>query len=228
MEVKVLRILVIEDEKKLSGLIKRGLLEQGHAVDAVFTGEEGEALVGDIPFDLIILDIILPGKDGLEVCRSLRLKKIDVPILMLTCKNSLADKVKGLDTGADDYLVKPFDFEELYARIRALLRRERSTVNSRLTAGNIILDTVSKEVWLDGEPLEIIGKEFAILEYLMRHPNAAITRTMIEQHVWNMDLNSNPNLVEVYISRLRDKLEREGQESMIQTVRGAGYRLKIQ
>lgn len=221
-----MRILVIEDEKKLSGVIKRGLAEQGYAVDAALTGEEGEALVNDIPYDVIILDIILPGKDGLEVCRSLRLKKVNTSILMLTCRSSLADKIKGLDCGADDYLVKPFDFEELCARIRALLRRERIILSSQITVGDIVIDTISREVWRGSRSIEITGKEFAILEYLMRRPNCAVTRTMIEQHVWNMDVSSNPNLVEVYISKLRSKLNREGEESVIQTVRGAGYRLR--
>jgi DNA-binding response OmpR family regulator len=222
-----MRILIIEDEKKLFGLIKRGLSEQGYAVDAVYTGEEGEALISDTPFDLIILDIILPGKDGLGVCQSIRQKKINTPILMLTCKNSLGDKVKGLDCGADDYLAKPFAFEELYARIRALLRREKITITPRMSVGDIVMDTVSKEVWRGGKPLDISGKEFAILEYLMRRHDSTVTRTMIEQHVWNMDLNSNPNLVEVYVSKLRDKLEQDGEDRVIHTIRGAGYRLKV-
>ena len=145
---------------------------------------------------------------------------------MLTCKNSMADRVKGLDTGADDYLAKPFEFEELYARVRALLRRERTIITARLIVSDLVMDTVSKEVWQDGKPVEIIGKEFSILEYLMRHPNTPVTRTMIEQHVWNMDSSGNPNLVEVYISKLRTKLEKPGQESLIQTIRGAGYRIK--
>ncbi len=222
-----MRILIIEDDKKLSSLVKRGLSEQGYAVDAVYTGEEGEALINDTPYDLVILDIILPNKDGLAVCRSLRQKKINALILMLTCKNSQSDKVRGLDCGADDYLVKPFDFEELYARCRALLRREKSTVTPRITFGDIIMDTVSKEVWRNGKRLDILGKEYAILEYLLHHPGQAVTRTMIEQHVWNMELNSNPNLVEVYISKLRAKLDRPGEESLIETVRGSGYKLRM-
>lgn len=222
-----MRILIIEDDSKLSALLKRGLIEQGYAVDAVYTGEEGEALLGDTPYDLVIMDIILPGKDGLEVCQSLRQKKINTLILMLTCKNSQADKVRGLDCGADDYLVKPFDFEELYARCRALLRREKNTLTPRITVGDIVMDTVSKEVWRDGKLLAILRKEFAILEYLLRRPGQTVTRSMIEQHVWNMELNSNPNIVEVYISKLRAKLDREGEESLIQTVRGTGYRLRM-
>lgn len=222
-----MRILVVEDDTKLAALIKRGLSEQGYAVDCALTGEEGEVLLAGIPYDLLILDILLPGKDGLEVCRSLRASRIQTPVLMLTCKNRLIDRITGLDSGADDYLAKPFEFPELYARIRALLRREKTTLSPRLSAGHITLDTVSKEVWKDGVPVEINPKEFAILEYLMRQPNCAVTRIMIEQHVWNMDLNSNPNLVEVYISKLRAKLDGPGQENLIQTVRGAGYRLRV-
>jgi DNA-binding response OmpR family regulator len=222
-----MRILIVEDDKKLSSLLKRGLTEQGYAVDQVFTGEEGETLISDTPYDLVILDIILPGKDGLAVCQSLRQKKINALILMLTCKNSQSDKVKGLDCGADDYLAKPFDFEELYARCRALLRREKNTIAPRITVGDIVMDTVSKEAWRTGKRLDILGKEFAILEYLLRHPGQAVTRTMIEQHVWNMELNSNPNLVEVYISKLRAKLDRPGEESLIDTVRGSGYKLRV-
>jgi DNA-binding response OmpR family regulator len=221
-----MRILVVEDEKRLSEIIKQGLIEQGFAVDTVYTGEECEAIVGDSQFDLIILDIILPGKDGLEVCRSLRLKKNNTSILMLTCKNSMADKVKGLDSGADDYLSKPFEFEELYARVRALLRRERTVINTQLIVGDLVMDCQTKEVLMNGRPIEILGKEYSILEYLMRHPNHLVTRTMIEQHVWSIDMNNNPNLVEVYISKLRAKLNIEGKDSMIQTVHRAGYRIK--
>lgn len=222
-----MRILIIEDDKKLSSLLKRGLIEQGYAVDAVYTGEEGEALINDTPYDLVILDIILPNKDGLAVCQSLRQKQFNTLFLMLTCKNSQADKIKGLDCGADDYLVKPFDFEELYARCRALLRREKNTIAPQITVGDIVMDTVSKEVWRNGKRLDILGKEYAILEYLLHHPGQAVTRTMIEQHVWNMELNSNPNLVEVYISKLRAKLDRPGEESLIETVRGSGYKLRM-
>jgi DNA-binding response OmpR family regulator len=223
-----MRIMVVEDEKKLSSLIKQGLKEQGYAVDAVLTGEECEASLRDHPFDLIILDIMLPGKNGIEVCKSLRSKKISTPILMLTCKTSLEDKVKGLDSGADDYLTKPFEFEELQARVRALLRRKKTTLATpRLTAGNIVLDTLTKEVWRNNEPIRITKKEFAILEYFMRNPNVAITRTMIEHHVWSMDSSRNPNLVEVYISKLRAKFEIPGQENIIETVLGVGYRLKV-
>jgi DNA-binding response OmpR family regulator len=145
---------------------------------------------------------------------------------MLTCKSSLEDKVKGLDSGADDYLVKPFEFEELYARVRALLRRERTALSTHLILGNIGINLVTKEVRRDGKPLNIIGKEYAILEYLVRHKDAPVTRTMIEEHIWNIEATGNPNLVEVYISKLRSKLDEDGQASLIQYVRGAGYRIK--
>lgn len=221
-----MKILVIEDRKELCDLIKRGLAEEGYAVDGVLTGEDGEDLLSEFPYDLIILDIVLPGKDGLLVCKSLREKRLATPILLLTVKNSAEDKVKGLDSGADYYLTKPFDFEELYAVVRSLLRREPTIASTRITIGEIVIDTISKEVFSDGRAIEMTAREFAILEYLARRPNRAVTRTMIEQHVWNMDTITGPNVVDVYICRLREKLDRPGKESIIETVRGAGYRLK--
>jgi DNA-binding response OmpR family regulator len=220
-----MRILVVEDEKELAGIIKRGLIEEGYAVDTAYTGEEGEILAESIPYDLIILDVILPKKDGVEVCRSLRQKRIKSPITMLTAKDSISDRVKGLDSGADDYLVKPFAFEELYARVRALLRREENLLPQKLEAGDLVIDTTTRQVWKGRRLIELTGKEYAILEYLMRHPNLVITRTMMEQHIWNLELDSSSNLVDVYIRKLRRKIDSEGKESLIQTVKGAGYRL---
>jgi DNA-binding response OmpR family regulator len=220
-----MRILVVEDNQQLAELIKRGLSEAGYAVDMAFSGEEGEEYIESVPYDLIILDIILPGKDGIAVCRGLRQKRVKIPILMLTARNSLGDKVEGLDSGADDYLVKPFEFEELYARIRALLRREENLLPRKLEAGALVLDMTTRQVWRGNVPVELTAKEYSILEYLMRHPNMVITRTMLEQHIWNLELDSASNLIDVYISRLRRKIEEGEEAGLIQTVKGVGYRL---
>jgi DNA-binding response OmpR family regulator len=220
-----LRILVIEDESQLAELIQRGLEEEGYAVDAAASGETGEELVESVPYDLVVLDIILPGKDGLEVCRDLRDKKLKMPILMLTAKDAIEDKVKGLDCGADDYMAKPFVFEELYARVRALLRREENLVSQKVELGDVVIDTTTRQVWRGGTEVTLTPKEYSIFEYLARHPNMVITRVMLEQHVWNLELDSTSNLVDVFIRKLRRKLDSEG-ESLIQTVKGAGYRLR--
>jgi DNA-binding response OmpR family regulator len=223
---KIMRILVVEDEGQLADIIKRGLEEQGYAVDAAYDGKEGEYLAENFSYDLIVLDIILPKKDGIEVCQTLRQKKLRTPILMLTCKGSVEDKVKGLDSGADDYLVKPFAFEELAARVRALLRREGTLISSKLVVGNLVMDTATRQVWRGERRIELTHKEYAILEYLMRHPNIVVTRTMLEQHVWDMEFDSISNLIDVYIRRLRSKIDEGEKDSLIQTVRGAGYRIK--
>jgi DNA-binding response OmpR family regulator len=220
-----MRILVIEDEKQLADIVRRGLEEQGYAVDIAYDGEEGEYLAQDLPYDLIILDIILPKKDGVEVCKTLRQKNLKTPILMLTCKASIGDKVKGLDSGADDYLVKPFVFEELAARIRTLLRRGSNLILDKLEIADLIMDTSTREVRRGQRHIELNSKEYSILEYLMRHPNIVITRTMLEEHVWNLEFDSTSNLVDVYIRRLRSKIDEGAKDSLIQTVRGAGYRI---
>ncbi len=220
-----MRILVVEDNRHLAELIKRGLSEAGYAVDIALSGEEGEILIDNVPYDLIILDIILPGKDGIAVCRGLRQKRVKTPIIMLTAKSSLGDKVEGLDSGADDYLVKPFEFEELYARVRALLRREENLLPQKLKAGDLVLDMSTRQLWRGERPIELTAKEYAILEYLMRSPNLVITRIMLEQHIWNLELDSTSNLIDVYISRLRRKIDEREKTGLIQTVKGVGYRL---
>jgi DNA-binding response OmpR family regulator len=222
-----LRILVVEDERRLAGIIKRGLLEEGYSIDNAFDGEEAEFLAESTAYDLIVLDIMLPKKDGLAVCHSLRMKHVNTPILMLTAKDSVEDKVKGLDSGADDYQVKPFAFSELLARVRALIRREAMTKTSKLQIGELVLDTVSREVWRGSRKIDLTTKEYSILEFFMRHPNAVITRTMLEENVWNYEFDSISNIIDVYIRRLRRKTEEEGEDSLIQTVRGAGYRMKV-
>ncbi len=222
-----MRVLVVEDSRRLAGIIKRGLLEEGYAVDNAYDGEEAEFMAVSTPFDLIILDIMLPKKDGLAVCRDLRAKNVHAPILMLTAKDSVEDKVAGLDTGADDYLVKPFAFSELLARLRALLRREVLPRAQKVQVGDLTLDPASREVWCDGRSLDLTAKEYAILEYFMRRPNAVVTRTMLGESVWDYEFDGLSNIIDVYVRRLRKKIDRDGQASPIQTVRGAGYRLRI-
>jgi len=221
-----MRILVVDDDRRLCTIIKRGFLEEAYAVDLAYDGEEGEYLAEVNPYDLIILDIMMPVKDGIEVCHDLRDKKINTPILMLTAKDTVEDRVRGLDTGADDYLIKPFAFSELLARVRALLRREGMSKSTELRVGELTLNTLTRQVWRGQRPIELTTKEYVILEYFMRHPNAVVTRTMMEEHAWDYDFDSLSNLVDVYIRRLRRKIDDEGKDSLIQTVRGAGYRLK--
>ncbi|MDY6912197.1 MAG: response regulator transcription factor [Chloroflexota bacterium] len=221
-----MRILVVDDDRRLCGIIKRGLLEEAYAVDVAYDGEEGESLAEINPYDLIILDIMMPRKDGVEVCEGLRSKRVNTPILMLTARDAVEDRVRGLDAGADDYLVKPFAFNELLARVRALLRREGTTKSPQLQVGDLVLNTLTREVWRGQRAIELTTKEHVILEYFMRHPNVVITRTMLEEHAWDYDFDSLSNLIDVYIRRLRRKIDDEEQESLIQTVRGAGYRLK--
>ena len=221
-----MRILVVEDERRLCNIIKRGLLEEGYAVDTAYDGEDGEYLAETTPYDLVILDIMLPKKDGIEVCQELRLKRANMPILMLTARDTVEDRVKGLDAGADDYLVKPFAFNELLARIRALLRREGPSKSPRLQVGDLVLDTLTREAWWGQRKIELTNKEYVILEYFMRHPNMVITRTMLEEHAWDYEFDSMSNLIDVYIRMLRHKIDEKGQASLIQTVRGAGYRLR--
>jgi DNA-binding response OmpR family regulator len=222
-----MRVLVVEDSRRLAGIVKRGLLEEGYAVDNAYDGEEAEYMAETAPFDMIILDIMLPKKDGLAVCRDLRAKNVNTPILMLTAKDSVEDKVAGLDCGADDYVVKPFAFSELLARIRALLRREVLPKVQKYQIGDLSLDPQSREVWRNGNQLELTAKEYAILEYFMRRPNAVVTRTMLGESVWDYEFDGLSNIIDVYVRRIRQKIDREGQTSLIQTVRGAGYRLRV-
>jgi len=220
-----MRILVVEDDRRLSSIIKRGLIEESYAVDTVYDGEEGEYFAESTTYDLILLDIMLPKKDGLQVCRDLRSKKVNTPILMLTARDTIDDKVIGLDAGADDYMVKPFAFNELLARIRALLRREGLVKTPRLKVAELEMDTLTREVWYKDKLIELTNKEYIILEYFMRHPNMVISRTMLENHAWDYEFDSISNLIDVYIRKLRRKIGGDG-DSPIQTVRGAGYRLR--
>jgi len=221
-----MRILLVDDDIRFCDIVKRGLEEDSYAVDCVHDGEEGIYYVETGSYDLIILDIMMPKTDGLEMCRSLRKKQVNIPLLMLTAKDTVEDRVTGLDMGADDYLVKPFAFPELLARVRALLRRESTGRSPELRVGDIVLNTVTREVRWKEKNIDLTSKEYAILYYLMRKPNAVVTRTMIEEHAWDYDFDSMSNLVDVYIRRLRQKIDPEYGKKIIQTVRGAGYRLR--
>jgi DNA-binding response OmpR family regulator len=221
-----MRILVIEDDQKLSDIIQRGLSEVGYAIDAAYDGEEGEELAKMVPYDLIILDIILPKKDGIEVCLGLRQNQVKSRIIMLTCKDTVSDRVKGLDSGADDYLVKPFAFDELLARIRALLRREISDGSHILQVSDLSMNTLTREVKRGQRDIKLTGKEYSLLEYFIRNPGLVITRRMLEDHVWDFSLESESNLIDVYIRRLRRKIDEGKEDGLIETIRGVGYRLK--
>jgi DNA-binding response OmpR family regulator len=219
------KLLIIEDERKLARLL-RGLLEdENHTVELAFDGEEGLEFVRGGEYDLIILDVMLPRIDGLEVCRRVRAKRIQTPILMLTARTSIEDRVAGLDAGADDYLTKPFAFAELLARIRALSRRDAPTsVGNRLVVGDLSLDLKTREVRHGEKRIELTPKEFALLEYFMRHPNQVLSGQQIADHVWSYDFDGLTNRVAVYVSYLRKKLQNGGR-APIQTVHGVGYRL---
>ncbi|MDA3786946.1 MAG: response regulator transcription factor [Desulfobacula sp.] len=222
----MMRILVVDDDKSLCCTIKRGLEENAFAVDYVHNGDDALYYASSTPYDLIILDVMMPLKSGFEVCRELRLKKDDTPVLMLTAKDEIEDRVTGLDLGADDYLIKPFDFSELLARIRALLRRKGKSRSPKLKIGDLSLNTVTREVRWKGNLVELTTKEFVILQYLMRNPDAVVTRSMIEAHAWDYDFDSISNLVDVYIRRIRQKIDPEAGKKIITTVRGAGYRMQ--
>jgi len=223
-----MRVLIVDDDRQVCSFIKRLLSQEGYAVDTAYDGEEGEYLAINFPYDLIILDVLLPKKDGIEICRSLRLKKLDTPILMLTTKDGVENGVRGLDTGADDYLPKPFAFRELLAKARALLRRAAPSRSPHLQVGKLVMDTVTREVQQGQRRIQLIGKEYAILEYLMRNPNRIITKTMLEEHVWGLEFDSISNVIDVYIRRLRRKINERERPSLIETVRGSGYRLRAE
>jgi len=221
-----MRILVIEDEKKVARFIKKGLGEEGYAVDLAFDGEEGLARVLDQVHDLIILDIALPKMDGLQLLKKLREKKVPTPVLLLTVRATIEDKVLGLDSGADDYLTKPFAFQELLARIRALLRRKAEAGPPLLQVEDLVLDPARHLVNRGGEKIDLTSKEFALLEYLMRNAGRVLTRAMISEHVWNYDFDTETNVIDVYVNYLRRKIDSGGEKKLIHTIRGSGYVLK--
>ncbi len=221
-----MRILVVEDEKKIASFIERGLKEQRYVVDVCHDGEKGGFLSDVNPYDLIILDIMLPGLDGLSLCRQIRIKNKEVPILMLTAKDAVKDKVRGLQEGADDYLTKPFAFEELLARVAVLLRRKNIDKAASLRVADLELDQIKRIVKRTDKEITLTSKEYALLEYLMRHANQVVTRTMISEHVWNEDFDSFSNVVDVYINHLRNKVDKGHKKPLIHSVRGTGYVLK--
>jgi DNA-binding response OmpR family regulator len=221
-----MRILLVEDDPQIARIIRRGLSENSYAVDVVSTGEEAlyRASVGS--HDAIVLDVVIPPPNGFEVSRRLRREGVDVPILMLTARDAVADRVEGLDSGADDYLVKPFQFDELLARLRALLRRGGQVQASVIRAGSLELDTRSHRVHLEGKPIVLTTKEYALLEYLARNAGRIVGRAEIADHVWNEEFDPFSNLIEVYVNRLRRNMEKVSERKLIHTVRGAGYMLE--
>jgi two-component system copper resistance phosphate regulon response regulator CusR len=221
-----MRILVVEDEKRLAEFIKNGLEEQKYSVDVAHDGENAEYLAMTNEYDLIVLDILLPKKNGWEVCESLRNAGIDIPILMLSALSEVSDKIKGLDKGADDYLTKPFVIAELVARAKALLRRSHKVSQPVIKIHDLELDTSARKVLRAGREILLTNKEFALLEYLILNKNKVITRTMISEHVWDIHFDAGSNVIDVIINFLRKKIETEGEEKIIQTIRGAGYMIK--
>lgn len=221
-----MKVLLVEDDQNLAWAVRNGLAEHGYLVDFSHCGKEGEEMALSFPYDLTILDIMLPGKDGLSACRSLRSKKITAPILMLTARYREDDKVNGLDCGADDYLVKPFSYPELYARIRALIRRANNESSSRMKAGGILIDTSIKKVIYKGSAIRLTSKEYVILEYLVFNKNGIVTRKMLEEQIWDCETSAYSNVVEVLISRIRKKLCLKSKEAVIKTIKGLGYKIE--
>ncbi|HHN66022.1 MAG TPA: response regulator transcription factor [Nitrospirae bacterium] len=222
-----MRILIVEDDDKIASFVARGLREAGFAVDHVTTAEEGLGLASTVPYDAAIVDIMLPGMDGLSMISQMRSGGINTPVIILSAKRSVEDRVKGLQTGGDDYLVKPFSFSELLARIQALLRRTTmSRETTVLEFGGVRLDLLSHEVFRDGRRIDLKPKEFALLEYLMRNHGRVVTRAMIMEHLWNYDFDPQTNVVDVLVCRLRDRIDRGFDRKLIHTLRGVGYVLK--
>ncbi|MEZ6235723.1 MAG: response regulator transcription factor [Phycisphaerales bacterium] len=222
-----MRVLVIEDNPKMAGGIQKGLRENGYAVDVCHTGYEGEDLAAAGEYDAVILDLMLPDRDGVEVCRNLRRRSFKSPILMLTALSGTDDKVGGLDAGADDYMTKPFEFEELLARLRALLRRGEATEGRTLKCDDLTLDLYTRVAERGEVKVELSNKEFALLEYLMRNPNRVLSRIQIGERVWDMNFEPGSNVIDVYVSSLRKKIDRGFERELIHTIKGAGYRFGV-
>ncbi|MCA9936886.1 MAG: response regulator transcription factor [Ardenticatenaceae bacterium] len=220
-----MRVLVVEDEPRMAALIRQGLEEEAYAVDVVDNGRDVLLWVQSAEYDIVLLDIMLPGMNGLDVCRQLRAEGFNMPVLMLTARDTLPDKVKGLDSGADDYLVKPFAIEELTARMRALARRDSSDKRTVLSVADLTLDPATKLAQRGDQIIELTAKEYALLETLMRHPNQVLSRDQIIEHVWDMAFESGSKLIEVYIYALRKKIDAGHDVKLIQTARGLGYRI---
>jgi DNA-binding response OmpR family regulator len=224
MIADTMRLLVVEDERRLAAGLRKGLEAEGFAVDVAHNGTDGLWLARENPFDAIVLDVMLPGANGYQVCRTLRDEGNWTPILILTAKDGVWDEVEGLDTGADDYLTKPFSHAVLVARLRALLRRGARPRPTVLEVGDLRLDPAARRIWLGGNEISLTSREFAILEFFLHHPDGVLAKKDILAHVWDFDFDGDPNIVEVYIRRLRTKLQREDRP-VIETIRGAGYRL---
>jgi len=223
-----MRLLLVEDEKKVASFIKKGLEEEGYAVDHASDGQLGLMMGLDGVHDLIILDINLPGKNGLSVLQEFRQKKVTTPVLLLTVRAAIEDKVIGLDTGADDYLTKPFAFQELLARIRALLRRQAEAEPPLLEVADLTLDPARRLVFRGEKKIELTSKEFALLDYFMRNTGRVLTRTMIAEHVWDYNFDTMTNVIDVYVNYLRKKIDADREPRLIHTVRGVGYVLKVE
>lgn len=221
-----MRILVVEDEKKVATFIKKGLEEEFFSVDTAFDGKDGLRMALSEEYDLVILDVMLPYIDGINLLRELRKEKILAPVLLLTAKDSVESKVIGLDSGADDYLTKPFSFEELLARIRALLRRQAAVKTIQLKAGDLSLDTQTHKVFRGGKEISLTAKEYEILEYLLRNKNKVISRTLLSEHVYDYHFDTDTNVIDVYINKLRNKIDKGFDKQLIYTVRGVGYSIK--
>lgn len=221
-----MRILVVEDDKKVAGFIKKGLEEESYAVDVAYDGEDGLHFGSEGQYDLIVLDIMLPKIDGLEILSQLRDQGKDTPILLLTAKDAVDDKVTGLNKGADDYLTKPFAFSELLARVRVLLRRGKAEVKTTLMISDLTLDLVSHKVNRGGDEIELTGKEYGLLEYFMRNQEKVLTRTMIAEHVWDYNFDTFTNVIDVYINHLRKKIDKGRELKLLHTLRGVGYVMK--
>jgi DNA-binding response OmpR family regulator len=223
-----MHILIVEDERKMAALLRRVLIEERHTVDLAHDGPTGLDLALSDTYDAVILDLMLPGMDGTEICRQVRAHHLATPILMLTARGTVADRVKGLKTGADDYLVKPFAVEELLARVDALLRRRERAFEetTELRVGELTLDLVRREARRAGRVIELTSKEFALLEFLMRHPRQVLTRTQIIDHVWRYDLDALSKVVDIYIHYLREKIDQGFSRALIKTVRGVGYKIE--
>jgi DNA-binding response OmpR family regulator len=222
-----MRALVIEDNPKMARGIQSGLEEAGFVTEVSNTGFEGEEMAAGQQYDIIVLDLMLPDRDGIEICRNLRRRKVSTPLLMLTALGSTEDKINGLDAGADDFLPKPFKFEELLARIRAILRRGQATEGKTLRCDDLELDLYTRRATRGGESWDLASREYSLLEYLMRNQNRVLSRTQIGEHVWHLDFEPTSNVIDVYISALRKKIDKNGQRPLIHTIKNAGYRFGV-
>ncbi len=221
-----MKVLVVEDEKQIAGFIRKGLEEQGFSVELSYHGDDAYALASAQSYDAIVLDIMLPGRDGLSILRNLRKQKNTVPVILLTARTELDERVEGLNLGADDYLTKPFYVEELVARLHSVTRRASGETLSILQAGDLTVNLITRDVKRDDTEITLTPREFSLLEYLMRSPGRVYTRTQILEHVWGYDFDPTTNLVDVHIQHLRKKISPEAKEELIETVRGVGYRFK--